>query len=106
MEKKRLPGHRGNNSVQFQIGRFREGGVGVCEEGEKKNFSFSAHVWKREGNFSQLKTKIHYSLYMNKLGASFTFYRDGCNQVAYLKTACVLTDYTMYCDRQLECKLL
>lgn len=100
------------DTVEIIVSNFKlegsEKGEWECvRRGERKTFLSRLMFGRERETFPSFTTKIKFIIhYMNELGASFTFYRDGCNQVAYLKTACVLTDYTIYWERQLECKLL
>lgn len=55
MEKKRLLRQNGNHSVEFQVGQFREGGVGACGEGErKKKTILSVLMFGKREKLSQL----------------------------------------------------
>lgn len=61
---------------------------GVCEEGERKNFSFSVHVWKERENFPSfmIELRFQFIIYYQELRGGLHILYDECNQAAYLKT--------------------
>lgn len=66
----------------FMLDSLEKGGV--CEEGERKNFSFSVHVWKERENFPSfmLKLKFQFIIYDQELShlraAHFIRVQSGC----------------------------
>lgn len=60
------------DAMEIVVSNFMLDGLekgGVCEEGERKNFSFSVHVWKERENFPSfmIELKFQFIIYYQEL---------------------------------------